>query len=127
MKTIYADNFNIRDLIQLHAFTRKEKDLNFIDVSKVTNMENLFEDLDYSPDISQWDVSKVTNMNSMFFGSDFNGDISQWDVSNVIDMYGMFYQSKYTHKILSWRINLNCPINSNKNIFNKTHIILQNI
>ena len=52
MVTIYATDSNIKDLIQLHAFKNKELDLNFIDVSQVTDMSWLFEYLYYSPDIS---------------------------------------------------------------------------
>ena len=32
------------------------------------------------------DVSKITDMSNLFSMSDFNGDISKWDVSNVTDM-----------------------------------------
>lgn len=69
--------------------------LNIIDVSKITDMEDLFFGLGLYPhniDISKWDVSNVENMNSMFYAREkFNSDLSKWNVNKVKDMRAMFY------------------------------------
>ena len=73
-------------------------DLNFLDVSKVTDMSCLFKDFDISLhpengwyckirlDISKWNVSNVIKKARMFDCKyvDF-GDLSKWYMSKVID------------------------------------------
>lgn len=99
-----------RELQEIIVETIKEEgpncDLNWIDVSGVTDMSYLFDFtkcLDYSSarqfkkqypfncDISKWDVSNVKTMEGLFCGeNEFNQDISNWDVSNVENMSSMF-------------------------------------
>ena len=45
----------------------------------------------YGP-IADWDVSAITDMNGLFEDMrNFNGDISNWDTSSVTTMYSMFW------------------------------------
>lgn len=103
-KIVALDKQHLQDLIAgaLDVFGNT-CDLNYIDTSRITDMECLFNFSHFNGDISSWDVSNVRNMQSMFAFSSFNGDISKWDVSHVIKMDCMFHFSDFTGDITNWQ------------------------
>ena len=92
-----------------------EGDFNNIDTSEITDMSNLFDDLDkFNGNISKWDVSNVTDMSFMFCGCrSFNQPLAKWDVSKVTNMKYMFYRCEsFNQNISKWDvyhvINMDC-------------------
>lgn len=82
-------------------------DLSRWDVSKVTNMDSMFEECtSFNADLSKWDVSKVKNMKRMFFKNwAFNQDLSRWDVSEATDMSSMFWGChKFNSDLSNWAV-----------------------
>ena len=107
-----SEKFTVKDREELERLIKAmidrdgpNCDLNFIDVSQITDMSELFYHIqEFNGDISKWDVSNVTNMSGMFMGSRFNGDISQWNVSNVTEMSMMFHGAQFNGDISQWDV-----------------------
>ena len=82
------------------------------DTSHVTSMAGTFNGCKDICDLSKWDTSKVTSMVNMFYEcSTFNGNISNWDVSKVTRFDSMFYGCSSFNQDIS-----NWDISSAKNL-----------
>ncbi len=74
------------------------KGLELFDTSKVTEMQHMFREANFSAlDLSSFDTSNVTDMSAMFLGSSLKYlDLSNFDTSNVTNMAAMFQSSLAT-------------------------------
>ena len=110
-------NYQPKDRKELQNLVKKlvhergnDADLNDIDTSEITDMSNLFANLDlknFDGNISKWDVSNVKDMSMMFRYTKFSGensDLSKWDVSNVGDMHGMFEGCPFNGDLSKWNV-----------------------
>ena len=93
----WLDISNVTMLDQLFNISTFNRQYIFWDVSDwdtshVTSMVGTFNGCKDICDLSKWDTSKVTSMVNMFYEcSTFNGNISNWDVSKVTRFDSMFY------------------------------------
>jgi hypothetical protein len=75
------------------------------DVSNVTNMKRMFWGCEEFNQTLDWDVSKVTNMSGMFEGcKKFNKPLIRWNVKNVLDAGEMFYGCSVFNQPLDWEV-----------------------
>ena len=81
----FPDKIVVYDKKELKALIKErierdgvKADLNDIDVSRITDMSELFYQSKFNGDISKWDVSKVKYMNEMFGGSPLENNPPKW-------------------------------------------------
>lgn len=81
-------------------------DLGNWDVSNVSFMYSTFRSCrGIGPWISRWDVSKVKNMENTFAKSDFNQPLNDWNVGNVTRMSYMFWDcSQFNQPLNQWNV-----------------------
>ena len=86
-KKVKVSQDNLKQIIQKELQTQGlQADLNHLDMSAVTDMSSLFEEVDFQGNISSWDTSNVLTMRSMFRRSTFNGD-SHFTPSSAFKFY----------------------------------------
>src|SRR5690606_41737822 len=77
------------------------------DVSTVTDMTNLFDDVTgFNQPLDKWDVSNVTMMSFMFVGaSSFNQPLDGWDVRKLEGFSYMFRDaSSFNQSLAAWQL-----------------------
>ena len=85
------ENEELRNIVKYICSINNTANLNWLDVSNITNMRNLFLQTDFNGNISEWDVSNVRDMTHMFWQcKNFNQPLNNWNVSKVYRMYGVF-------------------------------------
>jgi len=57
------------ELLKIIKSSRINVNLNYLDVSSITDMSGLFADSEFKGNISKWDVSNVINMKYIFKNS----------------------------------------------------------
>ena len=84
--------------------------LNWLDISNVTMLDQLFNVGTFNRqyifwDVSDWDTSHVTSMVGTFNGCKDICDLSKWDTSKVTLMVNMFYEcSTFNGNISNWNV-----------------------
>lgn len=111
LNTLTNDNIHyvIKDLLRELG---PNADLNFLNTSEITKMNNLFDAektgcVDFNGDISRWDVSHVNTFDLMFSHcKNFDCDLSEWELGKQdISMYGMFSKCEsFNQDISSWKV-----------------------
>ena len=123
------DRNELINLINVILKIDMKANLNWLDVSRITNMSWLFHDTCFEGDISKWDVSHVEDFTLMFSYSKFTGDISNWNVSSVTSMSGMFTNSIFNGDLSKWNVKnvKSFALMFNDSKFNNESIINWNI
>jgi surface protein len=84
--------------------------LNWLDISNVTMLDQLFNVSTFNRqyifwNVSDWDTSHVTSMVGTFNGCKDICDLSKWDTSKVTSMVNMFYEcSTFNSNISNWNV-----------------------
>lgn len=114
----FTDKQVLLNVIRDYKSSSCNQDISTWDVSRITDMANLFANVGwaqtdpFNDDLNAWDTSRVTNMARMFASTNFNGKISNWNVGKVTSVYQMFKSAlAFNQNLCRW----NCSLSSTAN------------
>ncbi|MBP9836535.1 MAG: DUF285 domain-containing protein [Candidatus Pacebacteria bacterium] len=112
------DVSKVTDMQEVFSGTSFNQPINNWNTASATKMSYMFNNTPFNQLLDNWDVSNVTNMSNIFNSATyFNQDISMWNVSKVSNMSAMFRFSSFNQDISSWNISSSTNI---ANLFNHT-------
>ena len=95
--TVAQENHtNLKNVIALYAsspslVTNLLGEPDSWDVTQLTSLKSLFNDVDFNEPIGNWDTRNITDMSYVFSRCrTFNQPIGKWDTSKVTNMWGLF-------------------------------------
>lgn len=105
------------------VITNPALNLEALDVSNITSLEEAFLLCPITRPVTGWNVSKVTNFNRTFAQSTYNLPLAAWDVSSGTNFAGMFFASGgFNQPIGNWNMSSATNIQgmfNNQNAFNQ--------
>lgn len=114
------DTSNVTDMMDMfNCAEHFNHNINDWNVSKVVNMEFMFEGTPFNQPLDKWNVSNVGTMDCMFMNAKkFNQNISMWDTSSVESMESMFSGAEsFNQNLNDWQ---NMRLRNIRQIFNRS-------
>ena len=108
----YIDVSVVTEFTDIFRGSRFNGEISKWDTSRAIGTNHMFEDSKFAGDLSEWRLPKCVCVTSMFESSAFNGDVSKWDVGNIRDFRNMFDNSAFAGDLSSWQFRENCMFGS---------------
>ncbi len=121
------DRKTLKELVEKAISKTSRPNLNHIDTSAITDMNNLFYwQTSFNGEVGCWNTTQVKDMNSMFAAAHaFNQDISKWKTSQVENMESMFQHARvFNQDIGGWDTS---QVKNMPRMFRDAHVFNQDI
>lgn len=89
---------------ELRAIVSLNLPLENLDVSEITNIDNLFKYKIVNSDISNWDTKNIESMNGTFYKATINCDLSNWNTSSLSSLTETFVGAYKDFGFSKWNV-----------------------